>query len=137
MDNKDLNTIVVYDGVCNLCHGFIRFILKHEKGARLEFIAWQHLSEEQKANISLKALENSSVILLENNQLYAYSSAVLRIAAYLKFPYNFIRFLVVVPAFIRNPVYKFIAARRYRWFGKKTACPMPPPEWKERLQQKK
>ena len=135
--NIAANPIVVYDGVCNLCHGFIRFILKHEKHPELEFIAWQHLNEEQRATIALKALENSSVVFLENNQLYAYSTAVLKIAAYLKFPFNLIRFFFIIPAFIRNPVYKFIAARRYRWFGKKSECPLPPPEWKERLKQKK
>jgi|LakMenE18May11ns_1017448.scaffolds.fasta_scaffold9863267_2 predicted DCC family thiol-disulfide oxidoreductase YuxK len=135
--NTATNPIVVYDGVCNLCHGFIRFILKHEKHPELEFIAWQHLNEEQRATIALKALENSSVVFLENNQLYAYSTAVLKIAAYLKFPFNLIRFFFIIPAFIRNPMYKFIAARRYRWFGKKTECPLPPPEWKERLKQKK
>jgi predicted DCC family thiol-disulfide oxidoreductase YuxK len=133
MDSLEDKPMVIYDGVCNLCHGFVRFVLKHEKKAQIHFVAFQHLDEPLKTKLAKSNFENSSVVFIHNNKTYFYSTAALRIAGFLKFPFNFLQVFFLVPPFIRNAVYRFIAANRYKWFGKKDACPIPPKEWLERL----
>lgn len=133
LNNNHPRPLIIYDGVCNLCHGFIRFVLKHEKRPELGFVAWQQLEEPLKSEISKTAFHNSTVVLLENQKLFFLSTAALRVTSYLKFPYNLLQVFFIFPPFFRNAVYRFIAKNRYQWFGKKSECPVPPKEWLDRL----
>ena len=74
-----------------------------------------------------------SVILFENGRFYTRSTAVLRIARRLAFPTRFLFAFIIVPAFIRNWVYDFIAGHRYKWYGKMDACWLPTPDLKKRF----
>jgi predicted DCC family thiol-disulfide oxidoreductase YuxK len=74
-----------------------------------------------------------SVIFIEDSQVYTYSDAAIRITKYLKWPAKALYALIVIPGFIRQPVYKFIAKNRYKWFGKREECIIPSPEVKERF----
>ncbi|MFX7825193.1 DCC1-like thiol-disulfide oxidoreductase family protein, partial [Acinetobacter baumannii] len=67
----------------------------------------------------------NSVILVEGGKVYYRSTAALRIAKELSLPYNLLYFFMIVPPFIRNVVYDYIAKNRYQWFGKKEACWVP------------
>lgn len=71
-----------------------------------------------------------SVILYSNGKIYDKSGAALRIAVQLGFPYTLLGLFFLVPPFIRNFIYDYIARNRYRWFGKKDACMIPTPELK-------
>lgn len=135
MNKNHHRPVIIYDGVCNLCHGFIRFVLKNEKQPLIEFVAWQHLEDPLKSELERDALNNSTVVFLEKGKLYFYSSAALKVCNYLKFPFNLLQAFYIFPSFLRNAVYRRVARNRYRWFGKKMECPLPPKEWKERLKQ--
>jgi predicted DCC family thiol-disulfide oxidoreductase YuxK len=77
--------------------------------------------------------EIDSVILLEGDSYYKYSSAAIRIAKYLDWPAKLIYILIIIPAFIRQPIYKWISRNRYRWFGRRDTCRLPAASDKERF----
>lgn len=131
---KENQAIVLFDGVCNLCNKSVQFILKRDKNAYFHFAALQ--SEEGQAR--LKELQRdrasfNSIVLMEKGQVYEKSTAALRIARRLGGAWPLLYGFIVVPKFIRDAVYGWIAKNRYRWFGKKDRCMMPKPEWKERF----
>ena len=127
--------IVLYDGVCNLCADSIQFILPRDPRGIFRFAPLQ--GEFAKSVLAqygisdLAALE--SVILIEDGKPVLFSSAALRIARQLTFPWNLSAVFLVVPRPIRDAVYRWIARNRYRWFGKQAACLLPRPEWRTRF----
>ncbi|MBC7425433.1 MAG: thiol-disulfide oxidoreductase DCC family protein [Bacteroidia bacterium] len=125
--------VILFDGVFNLCNSSVQFVIKHDKKAVFHFTALQ--SEEGKKLIANfgKTSALDSILLVENGKIYSESTAALRIAKRLGFPVNWLYGLIIVPAFLRNQVYKFIARNRYKWFGKQESCMLPTPELKSRF----
>lgn len=122
----DTKPILLFDGYCNLCSNSVQFILRHEKKADLYFGALQ--SDEGIALLKLhqiNPIEIDSLILIQNNIVYTKSSAALRLTPYLKGLYPILYVLLIVPPFIRNAVYDYVARNRYKWFGKSDSCMMP------------
>ena len=128
-----MNTIL-FDGVCNLCNGFVQFVIARDPEARFRFGA---LTSPAAAEVLRQAGVTGplpdSVILIEEGQAYFRSDAPLRIARRLTFPWSLLYGLAIVPRFIRDPIYDFVAARRYRWFGRRDLCMVPTPELKRRF----
>ena len=125
--------IVLFDGVCNYCNAMVNFAIRNDKKAILKFAplqseAGKRLTEEYKI-----ASEIDSVIFIEQGKVYTYSNAAIRIAKYLRWPAKSLYGLIVIPKFIRQPFYKWIAKNRYKWFGKKEACMVPTPAVKMRF----
>lgn len=75
----------------------------------------------------------TSIVLVEDGRAYARSTAALRIARHLSFPWKLAWAWVIVPRFFRDWVYDFVARHRYRWFGKKDVCMVPTPELRARF----
>lgn len=138
--------VVLFDGTCNLCNGAVQFILDHERGGALRFAALQSeagsaLLERAAGVEAARALlagargdgDPDSVVLVEDDRAYTHSTAALRIARYLRWPYRGLVLFTVVPRFVRDAVYRFVARRRYRWFGKSETCRVPTPELRARL----
>lgn len=124
--------VVFFDGVCNLCSGSVQWVIRHDPGAIFKFTSLQ--GEYAKKMITDEKLKKvDSVILLENGRFYSRSTAILRIARRLGFPASILYVLIIVPAFIRNWVYDFIARHRYKWYGKMEACWLPTPDLKKRF----
>ncbi len=123
-DEHNASPVVLFDGVCNLCNASVQFILKNEKEEKLSFATLQD-ARSQKLLIPFNDTEiHDSVLLLEDGILYQESDAALRIARYLKF-YRFLYFLIYIPRWLRNPIYRLIARNRYKWFGKRDQCMIP------------
>ena len=127
--NTQNRPVVIFDGVCELCNASVDFIMKWEKRPDLLFTANQN---EPGRKIMEKHGQDpdsvSTIFLYENGKLYSRSTAALRIARRLKFPLNLLYAGMILPRFLRDAVYKWIARNRYRWFGKKDTCRMPSPE---------
>lgn len=126
--------VILYDGVCNLCNGFVQFILLRDPKGYFHFASLQSTLGQQilaAANMDKKAL--GTVILLENKQLYTHSDAPLRIARKLPGAWPVLYGFILVPKFIRDAIYRFVARNRYNWFGKQESCLLPRPEWKTRF----
>ena len=133
---SSIEPIVLFDGYCNLCNRGVRFILKKERNSNLHFASLQ--SEVGKRILFEFNYPNNyqdSVLFLESGILYSESNAALRIAKNLKSPWSWLQVLWVIPAFLRNGLYRFIAKRRFHWFGRSQSCWVMTPEWKARFKQ--
>lgn len=129
-----MNHLFIFDGVCNLCHGSVQFLLKRDKDQVLSFTSNQSETAQaifRQFNVNLSQVD--SVMFLEDGKLYAYSDAVLTSARYLRFPWNLLSYFVFIPRSLRDLLYKFVAKNRYSWFGKKDVCPMPDPDVMKRF----
>ncbi len=125
---KISNPVVLFDGVCNLCSSTVQFIVKHDKKKQFRFASLQSpFGQEVMKHFGLNTTELNSFILLENNKIYTRSSGALRVAKKLDGLYGWLYAFIIVPPFIRNGVYNYIAKHRYKWYGKKDACWVPTP----------
>lgn len=126
--------LILFDGVCNLCDGFVQFVIRNDKEGKFRFGTLQ--SPEAEAIFKTLGYDYSvpkTVILIQNGKMYQRSEAALRVAKGLRFPLPLSFGFIVVPAFIRDWVYDFVARNRYRWFGKKDVCMIPTPELRARF----
>ncbi|MCT4622115.1 MAG: DCC1-like thiol-disulfide oxidoreductase family protein [Schleiferiaceae bacterium] len=125
--------VLLFDGVCNLCVGSVQFFLKHDKRGELKFASLQSAyGEQQKEKYNIPA-NVDSLIFIHKGKAYHYSSAALRGAANMGGLWPLVKVLLVIPPFVRNGIYKWIAKNRYRWFGKKESCWLPTPELNARF----
>ena len=125
-----LNTLsrptIFFDGVCNLCTGSVQFIIKHDPKHYFRFASLQsELGKQVLQKFNLPSAEFGSFILLEEGKIYTKSTAALRVTKKLDSLWPLLFSFMIVPPFIRNWVYSFIAKNRYRWFGKKEECWIP------------
>ena len=130
----ETHAVILFDGVCNLCSGFVQFVIDRDKESYFKFGSLQ--SEEARPYLEkcqLPASTLTSVVLYENGKCYTRSEAALRIFKKLSGGWPILFGFMAVPGFIRNRVYNFIATNRYRWFGKQESCWLPTPELKSRF----
>lgn len=126
--------VVLFDGVCNLCSSSVQFILKRDKKNQFLFGSLQgQYGQATLQKYHLPPDEFNSFMLIENDQLYTRSTGALRMLKHLGGAWSLLYAFIIVPRFIRDAVYNWIARNRYRWFGKKNECWLPRPEWKARF----
>jgi predicted DCC family thiol-disulfide oxidoreductase YuxK len=132
---RQQNGIVFYDGVCGLCHRWVRFVLKRDSRGTLRFAPLQGETARQRHDLP-KELRTVVVVLQSDRapeRIYYRSEASLRLLDHLGGFWRIVSWLRVIPRPLRDGIYDLIARRRYRWFGKFESCPVPPPEWRERF----
>lgn len=131
MQTPDTHTgpVLLFDGVCNLCTGSVQFIIKRDPKRKFRFASLQSAFGQQALQQHQLNTETfDSLVLLEHGKIYQRSTAALHIARQLTGAWPLLYVLIIIPAFIRNAVYDFIARNRYKWFGKKEACWLPTPD---------
>jgi predicted DCC family thiol-disulfide oxidoreductase YuxK len=121
--------ILLFDGLCNLCNGFVNFVLKHDTEKIFLFASLQSKSaQDLLSRFGLQSSQMSSVVLIKGESFYLQSTAALRIMDRLAWPYRALTICMLIPAPIRDLAYTLIAKNRYRIFGKRESCMMPTPE---------
>jgi len=125
--------LVIFDGVCNYCNSMVNFAIRNDKKSILKFTPFQGKTIDTLRQQFEIGQDASSVLLIDRGKLYSGSTAAIRIARYLNWPARALYAFIIIPAFIRNPVYAWIARNRYKWFGKKEACMVPSPEVRQRF----
>ncbi|ALM19895.1 thiol-disulfide oxidoreductase [Nonlabens sp. MIC269] len=126
--------IILFDGVCNLCNGAVVFIIKRDKKDVFRFAALQsEIGEKLLRKHQIDPEKTDSIILVDDNNAFAKAGAALRIAQELSGLWPALAILRIVPRFISNAVYDWIASNRYQWFGKKESCMIPTPELKAKF----
>jgi predicted DCC family thiol-disulfide oxidoreductase YuxK len=120
--------IIVFDGVCNFCNRIVQLIIRHDPSSQIHFAAQQsEAGEKLIKDLAIKESSNS-VLFVKDGLVYYQSDAVIEIAKLLKgWPIIF-KYGIIVPRFLRNAIYKFIAANRYAIFGKQDQCMVPKEE---------
>lgn len=109
-----LMPLILYDASCNLCNRSILFIIKADKKEQFKFAPLLGKTASQ------YTLEDSSVVLIENNEkILNEAKAALRIFWLLGGKYRYLGLFYFLPAFLTNPLYRFISHRRHKLFKKK------------------
>jgi predicted DCC family thiol-disulfide oxidoreductase YuxK len=128
------NPILLFDGVCNLCNASVQTVIKFDREAKFRFASLQSEPGKlllEKYNISERNLD--SVILIYQGKYFSHSDAPLEICRLLGKFWQIFYIFKIIPPFIRNAIYRWIAKNRYRWFGKQESCWLPTPELKSRF----
>ena len=129
-----IQPVIMFDGVCNLCNGFVQFAIRNDKKNKLLFSSLQSdFSQNTLKSFGLRSDYIDSLVFLKNEKIYTKSSAALRIAKELDGLWPFFFIFIIIPSPIRNFVYDFIAKNRYKWFGKKDSCMIPTAELRQRF----
>jgi predicted DCC family thiol-disulfide oxidoreductase YuxK len=129
-----MKRVVLFDGDCNFCDSSVQFIIKRDPAAHFLFTSLQsEIGMELTMQHAIPA-EVDSLVLIENGKAFTKSSAALRIAKKLDGLWHLLFLFIIVPRKIRDKVYDYVAANRYKWFGKKDdACTLPSPDQRKRF----
>ena len=136
MENLPIDKkIILFDGVCNLCDTSVQYIIKHDKKDVFRFVSLQsELGEKIINHIGVDRSKTDSIVLYEPRiAYYTKAEAALIIAKELGGWISLLTIFNVLPKFIQNFGYDFIAKNRYKWYGKKESCMMPSQEISSRF----
>ena len=126
--------LILFDGVCNLCHASVRWIIARDRREAFDFASLQsEVAREALANLGGVPGTPESLVLIDAAGAHFRSDAALRIARELGFPWSLAALARILPRFLRDGLYRWIAARRYRWFGRKPTCSLPLPGQERRF----
>jgi len=126
--------LILFDGVCNLCNAWVRFVIRHDPAGVFRFGAQQSAIGQAIIEQHLSgASQLSSVILIEDNSIYTESDAILHIFARVSPPWSWIALLRIIPRPLRDACYRFIVRHRYQWFGRTEVCQIPSADVRSRF----
>ena len=132
--NRQEHPIVLVDGVCHFCQGVTKWIIKRDPKGKYHFASLQSdVAKRLLQQGRLPVDRMDTFVLIEDGKYYTRSTAALKLAKGLKFPYPLLYGFVIIPRPLRDAVYGVIARNRYRWFGKDETCMLPSPDIKDRF----
>ena len=115
-------TVILFDGICNLCNGTVDFLIRKDRKKQFRFVALQSETGKTLIHKFNIPLSTESVILIQQNRIYFESDAAVEIAGLLPFPWKLGKLIKIIPKKIRDSFYRVIAKNRYKWFGKTDSC---------------
>lgn len=134
MESTKIHKIILFDGVCNLCNSSVQLVLKNDKKDTFRLAALQSdVGKKLSAKHGIDTSQTDSIILIDSDTCYTKSTAALKIAKHLSGAYPLLYGFMIVPKFIRNIVYDYIAKNRYKWYGKQESCMIPTPALKSKF----
>ncbi len=129
-----LKPVILFDGVCNLCNSSVLFVIKHDRAARFSFATLQStFGQRQRKKFNLPLNNLDTLLLVKDGRLLIRSAAALEIAKNLDGLWPGFYVFKIIPTFLRDGVYDFVAKKRYEWFGKRESCMIPTPELRSRF----
>lgn len=132
--SSENHVTVLFDGVCNLCSNSVQFIIERDPQARFKFASLQSArGQAELKRFKLNPTQLHSIILIQGDAFLERSNAALEIARHLSGAWPLFYLFKIIPRFLRDPVYNWIARNRYKWFGKKNECWLPTPDLKDRF----
>jgi predicted DCC family thiol-disulfide oxidoreductase YuxK len=122
----DDRPIIVFDNVCALCSGWVKFVLRHDQSETFRLLPAQSpLGKAIYQHYGLNSIDYESNILIAHGIAWFKSEGSIRMAENLGFPWRLAVVARVLPLRARDPVYSWIARNRYRWFGRLDTCYVP------------
>jgi predicted DCC family thiol-disulfide oxidoreductase YuxK len=126
-------TYVLFDGVCNVCNNWVKFIIKRDPKGIFRFASLQSDEGQAVLRVHNQKVSLDSIVLVQNEKVYTESTAILQIFRKLTGMWKVLSVLQIVPKFIRDSFYHWFAKNRYRWFGQQESCMIPTPEIRQRF----
>lgn len=136
MDRKAdaVGPIILFDAECILCSANAQFVLSHDRSKRFRLASMQgEVGAALYRRFDIDPANPDSIIIVDGDRMLRDSDAVLAIYAGLGWPWKALSVFRLIPRFLRDPLYLFIARNRYRIFGKRDSCWLPAPEYRDRL----
>lgn len=128
-----MHKIILFDDDCIFCNKSVSFIMKRDPKRVFKFAALKSKKGQQLLKEYNTPMNMDSLIVLTENTWYEKSAAVIQITKELHGPFHLLYLLKIIPRFLLDPIYTFIANHRYQWFGKQDSCPLPPLEERSRF----
>ncbi|MEP7237953.1 MAG: thiol-disulfide oxidoreductase DCC family protein [Ferruginibacter sp.] len=126
--------VILFDGVCNFCNSAVNFTIKRNKKANIVFAPMQSAAGEKLLQqYNLEENDMKSFIFIENDTVYKQSTGALKVCRHLRGLWPLCYGFIIVPKFIRDGIYNWIAKNRYKWFGVRQECMIPTPQVKARF----
>ncbi len=130
----DDRPVVIFDGTCVLCSGFVQFILRHDTHETLRLLdAETPLGQALFEHFGLNHVDYETIILLEDGRARLKSDGAIRIFESLGFPWSLMAIAKFLPRTLRDRAYEMIARHRYQWFGRRQTCYLPKPSDADRF----
>jgi predicted DCC family thiol-disulfide oxidoreductase YuxK len=128
-------SIILFDGLCNLCESSVQFVIKHDTKDQFRFVSLQsELGQKILNHIGINPKNIDSIVLYQPGKAYYYkSNAAIQIARQLGGLFHFGTLFRIIPTGLRNMMYDYVAKNRYQWYGKKESCMIPSPELKAKF----
>jgi predicted DCC family thiol-disulfide oxidoreductase YuxK len=126
--------IVVFDAQCLLCNGWVRFLLKHDRRGVYLFASIQGVTGQAllaQAGLQVEGLQ--TLLLVDGSKTWQHTAAILRVLHGLGWPWRLAWVGWLVPAPLRDALYRWIARNRYWMFGRSESCLLPPPDFSSRF----
>lgn len=126
--------IVVFDAQCLLCNGWVQFLLRHDRRGVVQFASIQGPAGQRLlAQAGLKVDGLQTLLVVDGKHTWQHTAAILRVLHVLGWPWRLAWAVWLVPAPLRDVLYRWFARNRYRLFGRSESCLMPPPDFVERF----
>lgn len=126
--------IVVFDGQCLLCNGWVQFLLRHDQSQRIRFASIQSAVGQQllaRAGLRVEGLQ--TLLVIDGERSWQHTAAILRVLHALGWPWRLAWVGWLVPAPLRDALYRWVARNRYRIWGRSATCMLPAPEHRARF----
>lgn len=131
---KQYSKILLFDGECNLCNSTVQFVIKNDVKANIKFASLQsEFGQKLMKKFEIHQHYLDSIIFIEGNMVNYKSTAALRLFKQLDGFWRLTYAFMIVPKFIRNFVYDYIARNRVKWFGKAQTCWVMTPDLMDRF----
>ena len=125
--------ILFFDGYCNLCNGLVDWVMKQDRRQTIQFASLQGKTAAEKLNLSSSKIDFDTVIYFKDQQTFERSNAILELLNDLGGFWKLFYIFKVIPVFVRDFIYNWVAKNRFRFFGRRETCRMPTPNEKARL----
>ena len=128
------SNIIFFDGLCPMCHGWVRRIIQMDKRKIFRFAPLEGETAGKMLSPLIPAYrQHESIILFHQGEVFLRSAAIFKILSLLGWPYKFLCIGTLVPRTLRDAWYDRVAARRYTFGKRYESCPLVPEKWKDRF----
>ncbi|MFC7783769.1 MULTISPECIES: thiol-disulfide oxidoreductase DCC family protein [unclassified Rossellomorea] len=125
--------IILFDGICNFCNSSVQFIINRDPKGLFQFASLQSEIGQELLKKHKIPQTTDSFVLIDDHKSYVESTAALKVCSHLTWPWKLFGVFKIIPKPLRDRVYRWIAANRYKWFGKQESCMLPSQNMKDRF----
>lgn len=127
---RENSDVIFFDGVCNLCNAFVDFVIRRNSAYRFASLQGKTAAETLPPEM---IRDLPSVVLQSGDGIFTESTAALKVLKNLGGLWFLVSIFLLVPEFLRDPIYRFIGRHRYSWFGRRDTCRLPSPDERSRF----